>query len=160
MITAPILFIAAMSAGVIWFIVMIIISAVSRYIFGRTIFKIIGILAESAVACEEAMRLKTIGKDFDDDEYYTRFASYTAEMSTYIFDEAEPYSVYNLGFIELLIYPSPYKWFVNSGELIDIVNSRLESVFIKLKEEFPDKVPEGATAPRVNILTGGLSNRF
>ena len=153
MVNLPVIVLMAMSAGVIWFMVMLIISAISRLIFARGIRGIINILAESAVACEETMHRKVTGEDFDECMYISRFMEYTAEMADYIYDIAEPYTEYDIGFIILYVYHNPYKWFTSSGELLSLVNKKLEYSFNEIRESHPD-ITKDLLPPKVSIIGG------
>lgn len=153
MVNLPILVLTAMSAGVIWFLVMMLIASISRILFSRGIKGIINVLAESAVACEETMHKKVTGEEFDEKTYVSRFMDYIIELSDYIYDEAEPYTECDLGFIVLYIYNNPYKWFSASSEILDIVNDKLEGAYNEIRDSHPDIIKD-LLPPRVSILGG------
>lgn len=143
----------AMSAGVIWLLVMMLIASMSRILFIRGIKGIINVLAESAVACEETMHKKVTGEEFDEKTYTSRFIEYTIELVDYIYDEAEPYSEYDLGFIVLYIYNNPYKWASSSdsSEMLDIVNDKLEGAYNEIRDSHPN-IMKDLLPPRISIL--------
>ena len=153
MVNLPILVLTAVCAGVIWFLVMVLIASMSRMLFSRGIKGIINVLAESAVACEEIMHKKVTGEEFDEKTYTGRFMEYIIELTDYIYDEAEPYTEYDLGFIVLFIYNNPYKWFSASSEMLDIVNDKLEGAYKEIRDSHPDIITD-LLPPRVSILGG------
>lgn len=133
--------------------VIMLIAFISRMLFSRGIEGIINVLAESAVACEELMHKKVTGEEFDEKTYVSRFMEYITELSDYIYDEAEPYTEYGLGFIVLYIYNNPYKWFLASSEMLDIVNDKLEGAYKEIRDSHPDIIKD-PLPPRVSILGG------
>lgn len=131
--------------------VMMLIASISRILFSRGIKGIINVLAESAVACEETMYKKVTGEEFDEKTYTSRFIEYTIELVDYIYDEAEPYSEYDLGFIVLYIYNNPYKWASVSSEMLDIVNDKLEWAYNEIRDSHPN-IMKDLFPPRISIL--------